>query len=146
VLIEPHEDDLAGRILADMQSGGGEWDVLSLPAIVEEDELLGREVGEPYGPNGNPSRSWSGSAEPYARGIVGAVSLAAGTEGDYFKVEWLKTYDRLPAKETLRVYGASDYAVDGRWRRLHGGRRGRSRQSHVCARSMASASISRRMD
>jgi hypothetical protein len=35
----------------------------------------------------------------------------APEEGDYFKVIWLKPYDTLPAKETLRVYGASDYAV-----------------------------------
>ena len=35
----------------------------------------------------------------------------APEEGDYFKAEWLKPYDTLPARETLRVYGASDYAV-----------------------------------
>src|SRR5581483_1483710 len=32
-------------------------------------------------------------------------------EGDYFKDEWLKPYDKAPARETLKVYGASDYAV-----------------------------------
>ena len=35
----------------------------------------------------------------------------APEEGDYFKVAWLKPYDTLPLRETLRVYGASDYAV-----------------------------------
>jgi predicted phage terminase large subunit-like protein len=35
----------------------------------------------------------------------------APEEGDYFKAAWLKPYDILPARETLRVYGASDYAV-----------------------------------
>jgi hypothetical protein len=35
----------------------------------------------------------------------------APEEGDYFKADWLKPYDALPPKETLRVYGASDYAV-----------------------------------
>jgi hypothetical protein len=35
----------------------------------------------------------------------------APEEGDYFKAAWLKPYDTLPARETLRVYGASDYAV-----------------------------------
>jgi predicted phage terminase large subunit-like protein len=31
--------------------------------------------------------------------------------GDYFKAEWLKPYDTIPDRDTLRVYGASDYAV-----------------------------------
>ena len=33
----------------------------------------------------------------------------APEEGDYFKADWLKTYETAPARETLRVYGASDY-------------------------------------
>ena len=35
----------------------------------------------------------------------------APEEGDYFKVDWLKECDELPPKETMRFYGASDYAV-----------------------------------
>ena len=35
----------------------------------------------------------------------------APEEGDYFKAAWLKPYEVAPPKETLRVYGGSDYAV-----------------------------------
>ena len=35
----------------------------------------------------------------------------APEDGDYFKTDWLKPYDSLPPRETMRVYGASDYAV-----------------------------------
>lgn len=35
----------------------------------------------------------------------------APEEGDYFKVDWLRPYEKAPALETLRIYGASDYAV-----------------------------------
>ena len=35
----------------------------------------------------------------------------APEEGDYFKADWLKPYEALPPRETLRVYGGSDYAV-----------------------------------
>ena len=35
----------------------------------------------------------------------------APEDGDYFKAAWLKTCDALPARETMRVYGGSDYAV-----------------------------------
>src|SRR5262245_12835683 len=31
--------------------------------------------------------------------------------GDYFKAEWLKSVDILPAPETIRTYGGSDFAV-----------------------------------
>lgn len=31
-----HEDDLAGRLLKEMQDGGEQWEVLSLPALAEE--------------------------------------------------------------------------------------------------------------
>ena len=31
-----HEDDLAGRLLKEMQDGGEHWDVISLPALAEE--------------------------------------------------------------------------------------------------------------
>ena len=35
----------------------------------------------------------------------------APEEGDYFKAAWLKPYEVSPPKDTLRVYGGSDYAV-----------------------------------
>ena len=35
----------------------------------------------------------------------------APEEGDYFKATWLKTCQKLPPKETMRIYGGSDYAV-----------------------------------
>jgi predicted phage terminase large subunit-like protein len=41
-----HEDDLAGRLLADELEGGDKWEVLNLPAIAEENDALGREAGQ----------------------------------------------------------------------------------------------------
>lgn len=41
-----HEGDLAGLLLKEMEEEGGEkWEVLSLPALAEEDDALGREPG-----------------------------------------------------------------------------------------------------
>jgi predicted phage terminase large subunit-like protein len=41
-----HEADLAGSLLAEMQDGGDQWEVLSLPAIAEDDgDVLGRSPG-----------------------------------------------------------------------------------------------------
>jgi len=40
------KDDLAGRLITQMEEGGEQWEIVSLPAIAEEDDLLGRKVGE----------------------------------------------------------------------------------------------------
>lgn len=108
-----HEDDLAGRLLADQVAGGDKWDVISLPAIAEADDPLGRTVGQPLWPE------WEGAAElDRKRRAVGPRDWSAlyqqrpaPEDGDYFRAEWLKPYDKIPARDTLRVYGASDYAV-----------------------------------
>ena len=35
----------------------------------------------------------------------------APEDGDYFKAEWIRPYDVAPDPETMRIYGASDFAV-----------------------------------
>ena len=43
-----HEDDLVGRIVKEMENGTGEtFESIVLPAIAEENDVLGRKVGEP---------------------------------------------------------------------------------------------------
>lgn len=109
-----HEDDLAGRALEEMAHGGDKWDVLSLPAEAEENDPLGRKIGEwlwddEYGyaeflrheKATQLPRNWSALYQ----------QRPTPETGDYFKAEWLKPYERAPARETLTVYGASDYAV-----------------------------------
>lgn len=105
-----HEDDLAGRALQHK-----DWKVLSLPALAEANDPLGRALGKPlwnddtygYGAQlldlatNTPARTWSALYQ----------QRPAPEQGNYFKAEWLLPYEKLPARETLRVYGASDYAV-----------------------------------
>jgi predicted phage terminase large subunit-like protein len=104
-----HEDDLAGRAL-----NHSEWKVISLPAIAEENDALGRKPGEPlwdddygYGQQvielqkNTPARTWSALYQ----------QRPAPEDGDYFRAAWLKPYDKLPDIKTMRIYGGSDYAV-----------------------------------
>jgi predicted phage terminase large subunit-like protein len=105
-----HEDDLAGRALQHE-----EWEVVSLPALAEDNDPLGRAHGEPLWGDGDygygaqlvelskrtPARTWSALYQ----------QRPAPEEGDYFKSEWLRPYDTAPDPKTLRVYGGSDYAV-----------------------------------
>ena len=41
-----HPDDLAGRLIAETKLGGDKWEILSLPALAEQDDPLGRNIGE----------------------------------------------------------------------------------------------------
>jgi hypothetical protein len=96
-----------------METGGDQWDVISLPALAEEDDPLGRAFGEPLWPE------WESLEElERKRRAVGPREWSAlyqqrpaPEEGDYFNADWLKSYDKVPARDILRVYGASDYAV-----------------------------------
>lgn len=48
-----HKDDLTGRLLE--QEGGDTWDVLHLPAIAEDDDPLGRAIGDALCPERYPA-------------------------------------------------------------------------------------------
>ena len=97
-----HEDDLSGRILEQMGSGGDQWDVLSLPAIKDGGALWGerftldhlesikRTVG---------AREWSALY----------MQQPQPDEGTYFQRDWFKTWTEKP--KALHIYGTSDYAV-----------------------------------
>ena len=108
-----HEDDLAGRLLAEQAAGGDKWKVVCLPALAETDDPLGRIVGQPLWPE------WENLEElERKRRAVGPRDWSAlyqqrpaPEDGNYFRAAWLKPYVKAPATETLAVYGASDYAV-----------------------------------
>jgi predicted phage terminase large subunit-like protein len=104
-----HEDDLAGRALNHLH-----WETINLPAIAEENDPLGRSIGDPlwddaygYGQQlvelrkTTPARTWSALYQ----------QRPAPEEGDFFRSDWLRPYELYPPRETMRVYGGSDYAV-----------------------------------
>jgi predicted phage terminase large subunit-like protein len=116
-----HEDDVAGRILPEGYDGasgfidgrdGNQWYVVCIPAEAErDDDVLGRAPGMRIWPE------WFGEHHfaPFKRNPRTWAALyqqrPAPEEGDYFKADWLRPVDNLPARETLRIYGGSDYAV-----------------------------------
>jgi predicted phage terminase large subunit-like protein len=106
-----HEDDLGGRLLAEMASGGRHWEVLKLPMEAELHDPLGRAPGELLWPEWfrpdmvaeakRDSRTWSALYQQ-------RPSPATGT---YFERDWLRPANSIPRREDMRVYGGSDYAV-----------------------------------
>lgn len=98
-----HEDDLAGRLLSDMDRGADQWEVLSLPAIHEGKALWPQKY----------------SLERLNR-IKTQLSTREWTalydqkptvdEGTYFQREWFKNrHDTPPAN--LKVFLTGDFAV-----------------------------------
>jgi predicted phage terminase large subunit-like protein len=110
-----HEDDLAGRILAESAKTGERWRVINVPAQAEKNDQLGRPIGEflwgddDYGYD-TVMRREKATQLP---SVWSALYQQRPTpeEGDYFKREWIKTYDVLPPLHEMRIYGASDFAV-----------------------------------
>jgi predicted phage terminase large subunit-like protein len=104
-----HEDDLVGRILA--SEDAGEWTVINLPAIAEEDDPIGREVGEALCP-----ARFDVSALEQIRRVLGGYSFDAlyqgrpsAKAGSFFKVGMLEIVDAAPVN--LRVCRAWDVAA-----------------------------------
>lgn len=101
-----HEDDLGGRIL---ERERDRWRVIELAMEALPDDPLGRKPGDRLWPEWftddmietakKDARAWNALYQ----------QRPASDEGEYFRRDWFGEYDDLP--ETLRVYGASDYAV-----------------------------------
>jgi hypothetical protein len=106
-----HEDDLAGRALADAEAAGRPFRVVRLPMEAEDDDPLGRAPGALLWPE-YFTPEMAAEARRDARTWTALYQQRpAPEEGNYFKDEWLRPIDRMPAAANLRVYGASDYAV-----------------------------------
>jgi predicted phage terminase large subunit-like protein len=110
-----HEEDVAGRVSEQIAKGIVRGRVISIPAIADND-ALGRKPGEylwddPSGYNyGSFLRARQKETSPMMWSAL-YQQRPAPEEGDYFKAAWLRSYTTLPARETLAIYGASDYAV-----------------------------------
>jgi len=60
VMTRWHEDDLAGRLLkhASEDEEGSKWEIISIPAEAEEDDALGRSIGEWLWPERYPEKEY----------------------------------------------------------------------------------------
>lgn len=116
-----HEDDLAGAILPAGWAGesgmiecrdGNTWEVICIPARCDRaDDPLGRKIGEYIWPEWFPEDHWK-TFERLPRTWSALYQQRPSPEtGNYFKADWLRPYDNAPARETMVVYGGSDYAV-----------------------------------
>src|SRR5215813_3142615 len=111
-----HEEDVAGRVLGQIERKLIKGRVVSIPAIAEDNDPLGRKPGEYLWdePNDYNYGAFLRARQRETSPMMWAAlyqQRPAPEEGDYFKADWLKTYEIVSPRETLKVYGASDYAV-----------------------------------
>lgn len=97
-----HEDDLAGRILA--SEFAGEWEVINLPAMAEENDPLGRQLGEALCPERFDVKTLENYRTILRRNFYALYQGAPRpAEGNKFKRGWFRYWKREDA-ELLRLY------------------------------------------
>ena len=107
-----HDDDLAGRLIKEMEKETGEkFDILCLPALAGDNDKIGRKKGEPLWPEWYPEKELNNLQRLLPKTHWNALyqQNPIPEEGDYFKREDVQFYFEPP--KHLRLYGASDYAV-----------------------------------
>lgn len=103
------EDDLAGRLL---EKYPDEWEVINIPLIAEDNDVLGRAKGEPLWPEYFDAELIT-SRKASEGFMTQEQNNPLPAEGNFFKKEMLKTYHRkdVPMESELRFYLASDHAT-----------------------------------
>jgi predicted phage terminase large subunit-like protein len=131
-----HSLDLAGQLLEEANNGGEKWDVVSLPAIAEEGDALGREPGAALWPD-----RYSVQDFDRIKKAIGSYAFSAlyqqrpsPRSGGFFRHDWLPISDRCDssglacrAYDTAATPGAGDYTAGVRMCRIGD----RYRISHV---------------
>jgi predicted phage terminase large subunit-like protein len=119
-----HEDDVIGRILHGQESAGEEdhvyahpWRLVSLPAIAEAGDALGRTPGEALWPERYPVRELLGIRSELVRGDPHAWEALyqcrpAPPGGAFFRREWIRYYgpSERPPLESLTRFACLDLA------------------------------------
>ncbi len=116
VLTRWHEDDLAGRLLKEMQEGGEQWEVLRLPALAEEDDPLGRKPGEPLWEERYDLKELALTKRTLTTYWWNALyqQRPSPPTGSVLKREWWKFYRQAPDKfdEVLQSWDMSFKETD----------------------------------
>jgi hypothetical protein len=88
-----HQEDLGGLLLKEMEAGGEQWEVLKFPAIAEENDILGRKIGEPL---------WK---ERYP---IESLKRIESTVSAYW---WAAMYQQSPYSRTGGTFRRQDFII-----------------------------------
>ncbi|WP_169753508.1 phage terminase large subunit [Campylobacter mucosalis] len=100
-----HEDDLAGRLITEMNKGGDKWQILSFPAIAEQDEIH-RKEGEAL----HPER-YDLERILKIKNAIGSYAFNAlyqqrpsSKGGDIIKGSWFNRFNNVPKFRRVGVF------------------------------------------
>ena len=125
-----HEDDLAGRVIANENF----VEVVNIPVEAEENDILGRNVGDALCPEIGKGNKWlQDFKQRYTDGKRAWNALYMGrptsAEGNVFKREWWQYYEKLPdnipligisVDATFKDSDTSDFVAIEVWGKLNG--------------------------
>ena len=130
-----HEDDLSGRVIREENN----VEVVNIPVEAEENDILGRNVGDALCPEIGKDNKWlemfkqSYITDSIGGGVRAWNALYMGrptsAEGNIFKREWWQYYDKLPdniqlvgisVDATFKDSDTSDFVAIEVWGKLNG--------------------------
>ena len=129
-----HEDDLSGRVIREEQN----VEVVNIPVEAEENDILGRNIGDALCPEIGKDNKWLHSfKESYLKGAEGGsrawnalyMGRPTSAEGNIFKREWWQYYNKLPdniqlvgisVDATFKDSDTSDFVAIEVWGKLNG--------------------------
>lgn len=92
-----HEDDLSGWLLEESKHGGEAWEVVSLPALAEENDPLGRKPGEALCPARYDEEALARIKQTLKNDFFALFQQRPqSAEGNIFKASWLAYTTELP--------------------------------------------------
>ena len=106
-----NEFDLLGRVFERDAALGINWRIVRLPMIAEDNDPLGRRRGERLWPEWFTEEQVTEARSDAQKWAALYQQSPSPETGNYFHADWLRPYSTIPDQATLRVYGASDYAV-----------------------------------
>lgn len=112
-----HEDDLVGRLTDPTNpcydaEEAARWKIINIPAIAEENDVLGRKKGEALWPERFGIEYLENFKRTNSKGFSALYQQRPTPEdGDFFRADMIRTYKREDLPKSLRMYAASDHAV-----------------------------------
>lgn len=112
-----HEDDLIGRLTDPTNpcfnaDEAAQWKIINIPAIADEDDILGRPKGAPLWPGRFGLEYLESFRRRNPRGFSALYQQKpTPDDGDFFQSHMITTYRREDLPKSLRIYAASDHAV-----------------------------------
>jgi len=114
VMTRWHQDDLAGRILAEERlSGIKEWEVINFPALANADDILGRKEGEALWPDRYPEDVLLNTKRTVGSRVWNALYQGnpQDPEDQKFKREWFRMYGEIPVDQVITRGSGIDTAT-----------------------------------